>query len=53
MQATCSREAADIQATNELATTLYPQTPFSQVKNPTLRIRELLEHTERQSKDKQ
>ena len=42
-----------MQATTQLATTLYPQTPFSQVKNPTLRIRELVEHTERKSQDKQ
>ena len=42
-----------MQATPQLATTLYPQTPFSQVKNPVLRIRELVEHTEQKRKDKQ
>ena len=42
------QHAADIQATTQLATTLYPQTPFSQVKNPTLRIRELTEDTEQE-----
>ena len=46
-------EVTEVQATTQLATTLYPQTPFSQVKNPTPRIRELLEHTERDRKHKQ
>ena len=35
-----------MQATTQFATTLYPQDPFSQVKNPTLRIRELTENIE-------
>ena len=37
-----------MQATTQLVTTLYPQTPFSQVKKPTLRIRELAEDTEQE-----
>ena len=43
---TCRRGAGDIQATTQFTTTLYPQTLFSQVKNPTLRIRELREDAE-------
>ena len=53
MQPRCSRGADQVQATTELATTLYPQTHFSLVKNPTLRIRELLEHRKRDKKYKQ
>ena len=43
-----SRHVTEVQATTQSATTLYPQTPFSQVKNPTLRIRELTEDTEQE-----
>ena len=48
VQPRCSRGADQVQATTQLATTLYPQTPFSQVKNPTLRIWELTEDTEQE-----